>query len=85
MSERSTLPLAGSASPARSHANGMGQLFFCLIAILLGGTANARTITIPPPAMSTFADTEVSTNIAFNADDAHLREFETRFALEGSL
>lgn len=35
--------------------------------------------------MPEYANTEVSTNIAFNADDAHLREFEMRFALEGSL
>ena len=35
--------------------------------------------------MPEYADTEVSTNIVFNADDAHLREFEMRFALEGSL
>lgn len=35
--------------------------------------------------MPASADTEVSTNISFNADDAHLREFEMRFTLEGSL
>lgn len=85
MSERNSFPLVGSASPARSHARSMGQLYFCLIAVLLGCTANARTITVPPPAMPAFADTEVSTNISFNVDDAHLREFEMRFALEGSL
>ena len=43
----------------------------------------ARTIVVPPPAMPEHADTEVFTNITFNADDAHLREFEVRFALEG--
>lgn len=85
MSERSTFPPAGSASPACFHAAGIGSVCLCLLAVLLGGAAGARTITMPPPTMPTFADTEVSTNIAFNADDAHLREFEMRFALEGSL
>lgn len=84
MSERSTFPPVGSASPARFHVSGMGNVCLYLLAFLLGWTASARTITVPPPAMPAFADTEVSTNIAFNADDAHLREFEMRFALEGS-
>ena len=35
--------------------------------------------------VSEYADTEVSTNIAFNADDAHMREFEMRFALDGGM
>lgn len=84
MSERSTFPPAGSASPARLRADGTERVCFACLAVLLGYAASARTITVPPPAMPTFADTEVSTNIAFNADDAHLREFEMRFALEGS-
>lgn len=85
MSERSTFPLAGSASPVCSYVIRMGRVALFVVAALAIEAALARTIVVPPPAMPAFADTEVSTNIAFNADDAHLREFEMRFALEGCL
>ena len=85
MSERSTLPLAGSASLACSHVIRMGRVALFVVAALAVEAALARTIVVPPPAMPEYADPEASTNIAFNADDAHLREFEMRFALEGSL
>ena len=51
MSERSTFPPAGSASPARFRALGMGCVCPCLLAFPPGGTANAGTMTVPPPAM----------------------------------
>ena len=85
MSERNTLPLAGSASPVCSHVIRMGRVALFVVAALAVEAALARTIVVPPPAMSEYADTEFSTNIAFNADDAHLREFEMHFSLEGSL
>ena len=85
MSERRTFPLAGSVSPIRPYAGGMGRMMLFVVAALSAGAAMARTIVVPPPTMPEHADTEVSTNISFNADDAHLREFEMRFALEGSL
>ena len=84
MSERSTLPLAGSASPACSHVIRMDRVVLFVVAVLAVEAALARTIVVPP-AMPEYADTEVSTNIAFNADDAHMREFEMRFALDGGM
>lgn len=62
-----------------------GTRMMCFLAVAVPFIVSARTIVVPPPAMPEHADTEVSTNMAFNADDAHLREFEMRFALEGSL
>lgn len=43
----------------------------------------AATIAIPPVPPPTFADTEVSTNIAIRADDDHARSIEITFALPG--
>lgn len=84
MSERSTLPLAGSASPVCSHVIRMDRVVLFVVAALAVEAALARTIVVPP-AMPEYADTEVSTNIAFNADDAYMREFEMRFALDGGM
>ncbi|MGN0851776.1 MAG: hypothetical protein ACI4Q3_00175, partial [Kiritimatiellia bacterium] len=84
MSERSALPPAGCASSACSHVIRMGRAASLAVAALAVGAALARTIVVPPPAMPEYVDTEVSANMAFNADDAHLRAFEMRFALEGS-
>lgn len=85
MSEKSTFPLAGTASQACSYALRVGHVALFAFAALTVEAALASTIAVPPPAMPEYADTEVSTNIAFNADDAHLRGFEMRFAMEGSL
>ena len=81
---RSTLPPAWSASPACSHVIRMDRVVLFVVAALAVEAALARTIVVPP-AMPEYADTEVSTNIAFNADDAHMREFEMRFALDGGM
>ena len=45
------------------------------------GVVHARMVAVPPQPVSPYPDTEVTTNIAFNADNAITREVEIRFAL----
>ena len=56
MSERRTLPLAGSVSPVRSHVIRMGHVALLAVAALAVEAALARTIVVPPPAMPEYAD-----------------------------
>lgn len=52
-----------------------------LVGVAALGIVQARTVTVPPQPPSPYPDTEVSTNIAFTADNAMTREIEIRFAL----
>lgn len=56
------------------------RLSICLAVIGLVVSAYARTIVMPPQPVSTYADAEVSTNIAFNTHRSDLKELEFRFA-----
>ena len=53
------------------------------MAVLLPFTMLGLHIEVPPPTVSPFADTEVTTNISFAAANGHVRMFELAFALDG--
>ena len=61
----------------------------CTMPVLLSAVAGvscaaiAVRIEVPPPALSEFADTEVTTNISFAAANGHVRFLELAFALDG--
>ena len=54
------------------------------IAILLPLSVIAKTIDVPPLPVSPYVDTEVATNIAFNATRSDVKTFELNFQLECS-
>ena len=54
---------------------------FVLIFVLVGFRVLA--VSVPPMPVSPYADTEVSTNVAFNAARSDVKEFELKFAFEG--
>ena len=60
----------------------MRSLLTCLMA-LAGACVLAARIEVPPPPVSPFADTEVTTNISFAAANGHVRFLELAFALDG--
>ena len=58
------------------------QLFIsCLVILLLSGFTVAKAFTVPPMPMSQYADTEVSTNIAFNTIRNDVKYFALNFLL----
>ena len=54
-----------------------------LLAVAAPCVALAARIEVPPPQVSPFADTEVTTNISFAAANGHVRFLELAFALDG--
>ena len=54
-----------------------------LLAAIAPCVALAGRIEVPPPPVSPFADTEVTTNISFAAANGHVRSLELAFALDG--
>ena len=63
----------------------MKSILPVLIAVVTGVSyvALAGRIEVPPPPVSPFADTEVTTNISLNVVDGHVRSLELAFALDG--
>ncbi len=61
-----------------SHVIHMG-----LIAALLAGPLQARTVSVPAPAVPAFADTEVSTNVAVCVDYVRMQEVRLNLVLNG--
>ena len=63
----------------------MKRILPVLIAAVTGVSyvALAARIEVPPPPVSPFADTEVTTNISFAAANGHVRFLELAFALDG--
>lgn len=57
-----------------------GSLAFAAFAILLGFVASAKEFSVPPMPVSPYADTEVSTNIVFNASRIDVKKFELNFS-----
>ena len=45
--------------------------------------AFAAAVTVPPMPVSPYADTEVSTNVAFNSVRSDVKEFELKFSFDG--
>ena len=60
-----------------------GVVAVLALAAFAAGSAFAARIEVPPAAPPEFADTEVSTNIPFNASDTRFREMGMRFSLAG--
>lgn len=56
-----------------------------LLATLLSIPAFAKTFNVSPLPVSLYADTEVTTNIAFNANRGDVKEFELEFTLDCTL
>ena len=54
-----------------------------LLAVAAPCVALAVRIEVPPPPISPFADTEVTTNISFAAANGHVRFLELAFVLDG--
>ena len=54
-----------------------------LLAVVAPCVVLAGRIEVPPPPVSPFADTEVTTNISFAAANGHVRFLELAFALDG--
>ena len=54
-----------------------------LVSILALVGLQVLAVSVPPMPVSPYADTEVSTNIAFNAVRSDVKEFELKFAFEG--
>ena len=52
-----------------------------MFAVGVGISTFARAIVVPPVPMPESADTEVSTNMPFHADNATVREMDLRFVL----
>ena len=46
--------------------------------------AFAAAVTVPPMPVSPYADTEVSTNVAFNSVRSDVKEFELKFSFDGA-
>lgn len=61
----------------------IGTLFSTLLT-LFSLIVFAKEITLPPLSVSPYADTEVSTNIAFNGSRSDVKAFDFKFTLEGS-
>ncbi len=60
-----------------------GAWITLLAAIAVPCVALALRIEVPPPPVSPFADTEVTTNISLNVSGGHVRMLELAFALDG--
>ena len=56
---------------------------FAILAAAAPCVALAARIEVPPPPVSPFADTEVTTNISLVAANGHMRFLELAFALDG--
>ena len=54
-----------------------------LVSILALVGLQVLAVSVPPMPVSPFADTEVSTNVAFNSLRSDVKEFELKFAFEG--
>ena len=61
-----------------------GSLLFCALAILLSFATYAKEFNVSPLPISSYADTEVSTNIVFNRHRSDVKEFELKFTLDCS-
>ena len=57
------------------------KIILPMFVVGVGIFAFARAIVVPPVPMPEFADTEVSTNMPFRADNASVREMNLRFVL----
>jgi hypothetical protein len=57
---------------------------FCALAILLSFATYAKEFNVSPLPISSYADTEVSTNIVFNRHRRDVKEFELKFTLDCS-
>ena len=55
-----------------------------LLLTLLPHTLFARTVSVPPLPVPSYADTEVTTNIVFNKYRSDVKEFEFKFTLDCS-
>ena len=61
-----------------------GSLTFFVLAVLLPLVIPAKQISLSPLPVSSFADTEVATNIVFNRHRSDVKEFELKFTLDCS-
>ena len=85
MSERHSLAWAGDVSPAvGTYASSMGVVLFSLVAALMVLPISARQITIPTQPVSSYADTEVSTNVVLQTGLSDVREVKLHLQLEGT-
>ena len=55
----------------------------CFLAAIMSFAAFARSIVVPPQPVSPYADTEISTNVAFSASSEHTLAVCLSFALDG--
>ena len=67
-----------------SYSFQSGSLVFFVLAILLPFVAPGKQISVSPLPISSYADTEVSTNIVFNKYCSDVKEFELKFTLDCS-
>jgi hypothetical protein len=67
-----------------SYSFQSGSLVFFALAILLPFVAPGKQISVSPLPISSYADTEVSTNIVFNRCSSDVKEFELKFTLDCS-
>jgi hypothetical protein len=67
-----------------SYSFQSGSLAFFALAILLPLVAPGKQISVSPLPISSYADTEVSTNIVFNKYRSDVKEFELKFTLDCS-
>ena len=54
-----------------------------LVSILALVGLRVLAVSLPPMPVSPYADTEVSTNVAFNSVRSDVKEFELKFSFEG--